>query len=131
MNLSTIPSNQQQLLALQGTQGVCPTGWVVPTAEDCLVLINEFGGVSKGGPYLKSFRYWDGPKEGNGGYEALPTGLSVNTGDLLYVGNATGWWTSTYLGFSLVAGGYIEDKAYQYSFMLSYGASIRCILSQE
>jgi uncharacterized protein (TIGR02145 family) len=70
-----------------GVQGVCPTGWHVPSDEEWSSLVAFFGDESSAGSKLKSTSGWS--SSGNGtdtyGFRALPGG----------------WWTSAYGFFPL------------------------------
>lgn len=50
----------------QGTQGICPAGWHVPTVADWNLLADNLGGPSVAGGHLKAAgtRYWKSPNTG-------------------------------------------------------------------
>jgi len=79
-------------------QGVCPTGWHIPSLEEWKVLVDYLGGVEIAGGFLKSTSDWNYPNEGASnlsGFNALPAGMrhyvEARFEDL---GSAT-WFVST------------------------------------
>lgn len=77
-------------------QGVCPTGWHLPTHEEWNVLLAAVGGTDSAGLMLKSSRDWD---DGFGvdayGFSALPAGSSDNGNYFYDLGVVGIFWTST------------------------------------
>jgi uncharacterized protein (TIGR02145 family) len=57
---------------LDGTKGVCPTGWHIPSKDD-LDYLGQYGGR-----ILKSRVFWDEEDDGRG-FNAIPTGLFCDT----------------------------------------------------
>ena len=86
---------------VQGAQGVCPTGWHVPTDAEWMTLINEAGGETVAAGALKSTSsLWTAPNvaDNSTGFSALPAGNCYNCGtggscDLL--STHAEFWTST------------------------------------
>jgi uncharacterized protein (TIGR02145 family) len=77
------------------TQGICPTGWHIPTREEWLTLIDFLGGPDVAGGKLKSTEYWMNPNTGatnETGFSALPAGRIQN--------DVTGFWSSSEYDFS-------------------------------
>ena len=96
--------------------GLCPTGWSVPTNEEWTVLTDFIGGIaSPHGNWLKSCRQINSPLGGgcnttehprwnqhnyNWGldyfeFSGLPGGYRVNNGAFNDIGNLGVWWSST------------------------------------
>ncbi|GBU22205.1 hypothetical protein R80B4_02111 [Fibrobacteres bacterium R8-0-B4] len=91
-------------------QGICPTGWHLPSRQEWQTLEDELGGAAVAGAKLKSIRGWG--NNGNGtdiyNFSAMPAGYSWITGvcpgtghychdelsyhDVEYTGY---WWTAT------------------------------------
>jgi len=95
-----------------GFQGICPTGWHIPTHEELKILEGEVDsqyGIGDpewdfigyrgydAGTNLKTNSGWF--YEGNGtdlfGFSGLPGGFCDTNGSFLYVGYTCYWWTST------------------------------------
>lgn len=117
-----------------GVQGVCPTGWHLPSDAEWTQLIDYLGGVSVAGGKLKETgtTHWLSPNTGatnETGFTALPGGFLFE-GTLYAIGGNGGWWSATE---------HDATKAwYQYSYyngtqVVSYtdnknsGFSIRCV----
>jgi len=77
-------------------QGICPSGWHIPSDADWDKLIN-FVGSSSAGRKLKATSGWS--SNGNGedtyGFSALPGGYGYSGGDFGNVGNYGYWWSSS------------------------------------
>jgi uncharacterized protein (TIGR02145 family) len=106
-----IPSN---------VQGVCPTGWHVPSDGEWSQLLTSVGGESTAGTRLKSTSGWtllSGGTSGNGtdsvGFRALPGGRSSTVAG--WNGSMGRWWSAT------------EDDALEAKFreMTSSGINVR------
>ncbi|MDP2422947.1 MAG: FISUMP domain-containing protein [Bacteroidales bacterium] len=91
--------------AVFNANGLCPTGWHVPTTPEWAQLTNFAGGESVAGGKLKSTRTaptahprWDSPNVGatdQYGFAALPGGYRTYTGTFVYMGDDADWWTAT------------------------------------
>jgi uncharacterized protein (TIGR02145 family) len=62
------------------TQGICPTGWHIPTDKEWKTLITYVGGQSTAGAKLKAIgtTLWNSPNDGatdEYGFTALPGGV--------------------------------------------------------
>ena len=125
-------------------QGICPTGWHIPSNADWDTLMTEVGGsVILGssifaGKYLKATSGWANSsygRSGNGtddfGFTALPGGNGDSGDGFLYVGYGGYWWSASekdgdsayHLSiryFDESAGWYYYDKDF-------YLMSIRCV----
>ena len=84
----------------EGSQGICPSGWHLPTWTEWWNMINYLGGASVAGGKMKETGYghWLEPNTGatnESGFTALPGGM--HTSGQAYMGNNyTGkFWTST------------------------------------
>jgi uncharacterized protein (TIGR02145 family) len=78
-------------------QGICPSGWHIPSDAEWDVLMTAVGGSSTAGTKLKATSGWNG--SGNGtdayGFAALPGGGGYSRGDFYDVGNYGYWWCAT------------------------------------
>jgi len=79
------------------TQGICPSGWHIPTEKEWEVLIKSFGDTSVAGGALKEpgYEHWDYPNDGatnESGFTALPAGRSLYEEDF----DKLGWYSCIY-----------------------------------
>ena len=128
--------------ACNDARQICPAGWHLPSNEDWILLVYQFGGVNFAGGALRSTGtnqdasgYWTAPNAGAtniSGFSALPGGQIDLAGSSLYYGNSGLWWTSTqdtpntvfsvelsYAGVGVGAIGAARQR--------NYGISVRCI----
>lgn len=113
-------------------QGVCPSGWHLPSKAEWDTLFNAVGGQLTAGKVLKSTSRWE--SNGNGtdsfGFSALPAGYRLNHGAFSGEGNYATFWSSTeddsdyayneFLGYSF-------DSASLNNGNKSNGCSVRCL----
>jgi uncharacterized protein (TIGR02145 family) len=88
-----------------GTQGVCPSGWHVPSYADWAVLQNFLGGLLfAGGPMKTTGTFeagtglWLAPNTGatnSSGFSGLPGGWVSSSGASSQLGQIGQFWTST------------------------------------
>lgn len=122
-----------------GVQGVCPTGWHIPSDDEWTILTTYLGGNSVAGGKLKStcMELWNDPNTGatdERGFSALPGGLreSYIEGAFHYDGVYSYWWSATEDSSSSL-GAWYHSFAYLYTNVYrdlnykSYGFSVRCI----
>jgi uncharacterized protein (TIGR02145 family) len=94
-----------------GVQGICPTGWHVPSAAEWEILVDYLGGALVAGGKLKSTRTepqdhprWDLPNIGatnESGFNALPGGYRYHNNSFYNLGNTTYFFSTTeYFNFS-------------------------------
>jgi uncharacterized protein (TIGR02145 family) len=80
-----------------GTQGICPNGWVLPTADDWKELLSVLGEEESAGQKLKSQHGWytdSGSGTNQSNMNCYPAGLAANNFVSL-VGRQTMFWSST------------------------------------
>jgi uncharacterized protein (TIGR02145 family)/prepilin-type N-terminal cleavage/methylation domain-containing protein len=141
----------EDIESLNGTQGICPKGWVVPSNDDWIQLLsfadtkydaddNVWNGTGwigfNAGIKLCSSEYWIGEDEY--GFNGLPVGFrypndSENglVGALGHVGSYTSWWTSTAVNDSMsweigIMCQY-EDNIERFENPFDSGVSVRCL----
>jgi len=137
-----------------GVQGICPTGWHVPSDTEWTeltdFLINTYVDINAGnvGNKLKSCRQVDSPLGGDCsttehprwdsyathygtndfGFSTLPGGRYYG-GSFKYLGSDGGWWSSTesssHAWYRYMY--YHNGAVFPYSNVKSYGFSVRCV----
>jgi uncharacterized protein (TIGR02145 family) len=83
-----------------GVQGVCPTGWHLPSDAEWTQLTDCLGGESIAGGKLKESGtvHWNSPNTGatnETGFTALPGGARGFDGAFHNIGNYSSWWSAT------------------------------------
>jgi uncharacterized protein (TIGR02145 family) len=119
-----------------GIQGVCPTGWHIPSKGEWDTLITYLGGESIVGGKLKEngMIHWKSPNTGatnESGFTALPGGFRdcINYPEFDNIGEHGIWWNSTGAG----GGGGVMLLSYRRSniitgnFDTDLGISVRCV----
>jgi uncharacterized protein (TIGR02145 family) len=124
-----------------GIQGVCPTGWHLPSDLEWTALSTYLGGISIAGGKMKELgiTHWKYPNEGatnECGFTALAGGLRNHNSSSIVPGLSSNmfedglWWSSTE---------YTQTEAYRwvldYSYTnfikawyeRNYGLSVRCV----
>jgi len=124
-----------QYSTTSGVQGICPTGWHVPTDAEWATLITFLGGESVAGGKMKETgtTHWNGYNTGatnSSGFTALPGGYRATSG-LYYT---TGWnctlWSSTQNSTTDAWNRILnENSAYVYRDCNTkgFGFSVRCV----
>ncbi|HRZ41538.1 MAG TPA: FISUMP domain-containing protein [Bacteroidales bacterium] len=122
--------------AVDDTNGLCPTGWHVPTDAEWTILTDFLGGLSVAGGPLKETGtiHWISPNTGatnSTGFTALPGGHRVSCdGCFVSIGSFGGWWTSTAKGMTQ---SHLREMYYNYSAAnkffhdRTHGYSVRCL----
>ncbi|MCX6304924.1 MAG: hypothetical protein NT040_08145 [Bacteroidetes bacterium] len=96
-------NEMMQYVTTPGTQGICPSGWHIPTEAEFITLATYAGGISVAGGKLKEagtshFRAPNTSATNEYGFTALPGGSSYNYGGSIFYTNIyqTGYFhTST------------------------------------
>lgn len=126
-----------QYVKTEGTQGVCPSGWHIPTENDLALLITYLGGNNVAGGKMKETgtTHWTTPNTdatNSSGFTGLAAGFRFHTDKkFYYLGNRTYYWGSSE-GTNTAYG---KNRGLLYNFgAVSYGDmdkgyafSIRCI----
>jgi uncharacterized protein (TIGR02145 family) len=117
-------------------QGICPTGWHLPTDAEWTTLTDNFGGGNVAGGKIKETgtTHWFSPNTGaanSSGFTALPGGFRVyNSGNFSGLSNNAVFWTSNYfptsraITRSLLYNDETVIESYVYE---STGCSVRCV----
>jgi uncharacterized protein (TIGR02145 family) len=127
--------------AVMNSNGLCPSGWHVPTRDEWTVLIDFLGGEYAAGGKMKSTRTdpdphprWDSPNSGatnESNWSGLPGGYREHNGDFAELGLTGIWWTSTeidgILAWSLFVINSSPSITLNNDFFKTYGLSVRCI----
>ena len=118
-----------------GIQGVCPTGWHLPSDAEWIELTDYLGGEEFAGGKLKETgtTHWASPNAGatnETGFTALPGGYRVDSGSFYDIGSYGLWWSSTENNTN---GANVRDLNYNYSNLYNnygskkFGFSVRCV----
>jgi uncharacterized protein (TIGR02145 family) len=124
-----------------GVQGVCPSGWHLPSIAEWDKLMHYVDGNTgtsspydspTAGKYLKATSGWydNGNGEDAHGFSALPGGLGYSGGDFNYVGSLGYWWSAS--EFSSVTAyskgmSYDDEDAIWSPIGKSVLQSVRCV----
>jgi uncharacterized protein (TIGR02145 family) len=122
-----------QYVTTQGAQGICPTGWHLPTDAEWTALTTFLGGTSVAGGKLKSENYWSSPNTGatnSSGFTALPGGSAGTDGSFSLLGTDGYWWSSTQFDatnawYTYLT--YVFADHFRYNDNKELGFSVRCI----
>ena len=114
-------------------QGVCPSGWHLPSKAEWETLFTAVGGSSFAGTKLKSSSGWY--NSGNGtddfSFSALPAGLRYGDGDYDYEGYNAYFWSSTEHGsrnaYDMFLNYYYDNAYLYYNYYKYDGFSVRCL----
>lgn len=141
-------NEMMQYSSQQGTRGICPPGWHMPTDEDWKIMEgavdNQYGigdpewdrywdyRGTDAGINLKSSYFW--VEDGNGsnifGFSGQPGGSRNFDGQFGGVGYVGIWWTSTAINSCHVWYHYFNysyQQVYRNGDNRNYGFSVRCL----
>ncbi|MCQ2061470.1 MAG: fibrobacter succinogenes major paralogous domain-containing protein, partial [Fibrobacter sp.] len=112
-------------------QGVCPSGWHLPSEEEWNLLFTNVGDKHVG-KMLKSMNGWEnGGNDDNAyGFSALPAGIRYNDGYFRDAGDDAYFWSaSEYNSFGACRMLLYYDSEYAYMYYLNKndGFSVRCL----
>ena len=130
----------------EGSQGICPTGWHLPTEADWCSMTTfldptvdcnmwfEFTGTDVGGKLKESgTEHWNFPNTGadnSSGFRALGAGFRHYTGYITSHKNAAMFWSSSEYSPMEVYGRMLASnkaRIYRYRGSMEGGLSVRCI----
>ncbi len=119
-----------------GVQGVCPSGWYLPSNNEYTALETFLGGNSVAGGKIKEAgtTHWNSPNTGatnSSGMTALPGGhYSVSSSTFFNLGSTSNYWTATQFDGS---NGWAFNLANNIASVnrnasdKSFGFSVRCL----
>ena len=126
-----------QYMTTEGTQGICPSGWHLPTNSEWTDLSNYLGSIFVVGGFLKEagFEHWLTPNIGatnTSGFTSLPGGLyEKQYASFTYLNTYAHFWTSSQYDMSNAKAWYqqYDSKRISWSnfWVKTYGFSVRCI----
>jgi uncharacterized protein (TIGR02145 family) len=141
-------NEMMQYITQEGTQGICPPGWHLPTDEEWKVLegaVDSQYGIGdpewdishdyrgyNAGTNLKSTNGWYGEDNGTDlfGFSGLPAGMRYGTGSFFYLGTGGYWWSSTEDyesdAFYRILNN-VNPEVYRFDFDKEYGYNVRCL----
>jgi len=122
-------------------QGICPSGWHIPSDAEWTALTTAVGGESTAGKHLKAKEGWtDCGPSGSGkanlcedtyNFSALPGGFGDSNGGFLSVGNYGLWWSASE---DIAYGAYRRDMYFNNESIIRdyhdksyYLLSVRCL----
>jgi uncharacterized protein (TIGR02145 family) len=83
-------------------QGICPSGWHIPSDDEWQKLVDFVGGMDIAGKKLKTKAGWKTDDRGRFsagvdefGFSALPGGSRAENEDFKYIGLEGNWWSAT------------------------------------
>jgi len=112
------------------TQGVCPSGWHIPTENEWFSLFDYLGGRTVAGGKLKEagITHWSTPNTGatnESGFSALPGGwLLPENNASVNLGFEGAWWTAESKFITLV---YYTESVSGVGQGLNSSFSVRCV----
>jgi uncharacterized protein (TIGR02145 family) len=113
-------------------QGICPSGWHLPSNAEWTTLVNYAGDYSTAGKKLKATSGWGSSSSYNGtdeyGFSALPGG--DYDGNFDGAGNNGYWWTATEGGSDYAYYRYMGnhyENVYEHWYGKGDGRSVRCL----
>ena len=118
-----------------GIQGVCPTGWHLPSDAEWTELTDYLGGESVAGGKLKETgtTHWASPNFGatnETGFTALPGGFRDYNGTFYNIGFSGLWWSATEYNATLawyLNMYYNNSDVNSYLYNKEVGFSVRCL----
>ena len=135
-----------QYVTTEGTQGICPTGWHLPTDAEWMTLeekVESITGVNwnttgwrgtDAGGNLKETgtTHWSSPNTGatnSSGFTGLPGGY-CDSGGFYNLGDSNSWWSSTENSSTNAWNRYLRhdnDKVHRGIDVKMRGFSVRCV----
>jgi uncharacterized protein (TIGR02145 family) len=122
----------------EGIQGICPSGWHLPTDAEWTTLTTYLGGVggeSVAGGTMKETgtTHWLSPNTdatNSSGFAALPGGLRFPYGGTLYINEYGYWWSSSQKNeverwFRSLY--YYSAAVFREAYSNNHGFSVRCL----
>jgi uncharacterized protein (TIGR02145 family) len=116
-------------------QGVCPTGWHLPSDAEWTQLTDYLGGESVAGGKLKETgtTHWSSPNTAatnETGFTALPGGYRRYSGTFIAICYFCFWWSATEDDINIAWGrdvGSYYSNVYRYDYDKRDGFYVRCV----
>ena len=118
-------------------QGICPTGWHLPSRAEWVALFMAIGGQSTAGTALKASSGWHDNGSGTDayGFSVFPSGYRNGGGDYSHVGNGAYFWSASEDDASIAYHmflGYSYAHAFLDSGYNKYNAfAVRCVKDSD
>jgi uncharacterized protein (TIGR02145 family) len=109
------------------TEGICPSGWHIPSDGEFTQLSDFLGGESVAGGKMKDNIQWNGTN--SSGWTGLPGGYR-DSGGFDYNGYYGVWWSASESGsysWVRVLDYYVDDVYRKYYYFRYDGFSARCV----
>ena len=134
-----------QYVTAEGVQGICPSGWHIPTDAEYKTMEMVLGmsqsdadglgnrGTDQGGKMKEiGTTHWWSPNTlatNASGFTAFAGGFRISNGHSSYWGRSSIWWSSNESnGGALIRSlNYDNGQVYRYHWEKAYGLSVRCI----
>ncbi len=118
-----------------GVQGVCPSGWHLPSDAEWTQLTNYCGDINTSGAKLKTTgtSQWQTPNTGadnSYGFNGTPAGIREGTGVFNFIGKFVLYWSSTEYNSTnanRIQLRYDNAATNPYYDTKEYGYSVRCV----
>lgn len=118
-----------------GVQGVCPTGWHLPSMAELSELETYLGGYTVAGGKLKEvgLSHWIAPNEGatdEVGFKALPGGYRFPNSVFSVLGEWGYLWSTSEVDTEIASGRQINNASgefFGYVYYKDWGFSVRCV----
>ena len=137
-------NEMMQYITTEGTQGICPSGWHLPTDDEWKTMEMSLGmsqsqadtvglrGTTQGFNMKSTYDWADGGNGDNSsGFNGLPGSRRLSSGAFGYDSNREGYWWSSSESSSTKAWcrdlNYGSDQVSRRDFDKTYGYSVRCI----
>ena len=133
-------NEMMQYVTTAGVQGICPSGWHIPTDAQWTAATTFLGGTSIAGGKMKTTGtiqagtgLWNSPNTGatnESGFSSVPAGFRFINGAFGSIGSYGYWWSSSeyYTGVAwnrFVI--YDSGNVYRSDLDKSCGFSVRCL----
>ncbi len=116
----------------EGSSGICPSGWHVPTGAEWNILVDylndDLGDSLRASPSDTPIS-WDGNNDT--GFTALPAGYRATNGNFNDFSSFADFWSSSEESSFVVAFYLYSGSAYIHSNNTAGGVSLRCIKNIE
>ena len=129
-----------QFVSVEGSRGICPAGWHLPTDAEWTTLTDNLGGTNVAGGKLKETGtleagtgLWWSPNAGavnNSAFTALPGGYRNYAGVFLDLSSLASFWSSSQQTASSIWARDLNrnnEQVSRYSTVPTDGFSVRCI----